>query len=311
MAYCLFHQKNKNNTGAQRCNTGLILCLLGLLIILTACNDSSWNADVAVMVGDEIIEQKAVNSILELGFYPFLADGEKADGAVSMKQILEKLIDEKLLLMEAKACGLKVEAAEIEALAQQLKPPWGSGLISEEEETQYRTTLHNQLLLRKITEKIIAENLELDAAAWEKFWQAWPKGEKGHKFRVRALITTNKPLIAANSLDAVVEDLQNNEDFVLSEPFWLSEKNLSVKQSEALNAAWQSAGKIKVSTPEKINSGWVVYEVLEVKPHDAVSEVALAQKAFEAQAAELAFQRWLQNARQRTTIKINPAFNLR
>lgn len=288
-----------------------LLALLVLALAAVGCQEDPWDPEVAVLVNDRPIPKAAVNRVLEWGFYPQLGQGGEREGAVTINQILDKLIDERLILDEAEKVGLAVSEEEINQVENALNTAWFGVRPPPAELSELRQALRNQILLRKMTEKVMVERRVLSADEWEEFWAGWPKN-RTQRFLVRVLLIpplVDLPEIPARrqgNLDHLAEFFEGEGlSVIVSDKFWLSASKVTPEVRQALETA--SAGH-RPAGPFRLEESWAAYEVLEMDPGlDPTGELRAALISFEALAGEKAFTDWLKDLKIGADIKINPS----
>ena len=286
------------------------MCLL-MIFAAAGCQEEPWDPEVAVLVDNRPISKAAVNRVLEWGFYPQLGQGGEREGAVTINQILDKLIDEELILAEAEKVGLVVSEKELNQVENALDTAWFGIRPPPAELAELRQALRNQILLRKMTQKVMVERRVLSADEWREFWAGWPKNEN-RRLLVRVLLIPplmELPEIPARrrgNLDRLADFFEGEGFSVLvSDRFWLSASRLEPEILEAMEAA--SAAQ-RPAGPFRLEESWVAYEILEIDPGPSeVEELREAMIAFEALAGEKAFHDWLKGLKAGADIKINPS----
>lgn len=293
---------------------GRLLGLLAFLVMslpLAGCQEDPWDPEVAVLVNGRTISKAAVNRVLEWGFYPQLGQGGEREGAVTIHQILDKLVDERLILDEAEKVGLAVSEAEINQVENALDTAWFGVRPPPAELSELRQALRNQILLRKMTEKVMVERRVLSAGEWRVFWDGWPKSET-HRYLVRVLLIPplmELPQIPARrrgNLDRLAEFFEGEGlSVIVSDQFWLSASRVAPEVREALETA---AADRRPAGPFRLEESWAAYAVLEIDPGlNQADELRRALIAFEALAGEKAFHDWLTELKAGADIKINPS----
>ena len=291
----------------------LSLLLPAVVLCLSACRESKWDPEVAALVGGRPILRSDLVKVMELGFNSRLGQGGEAlAGEVTVNQTLSKLIDEKLILIEAEKAGLSVGEEELNETAAQLGSAWFDDSPPPAELMELRQTLHNQILLRKMTNRVIAENMVLSAEKWRLFWNDWPK-DQPPRYLVRALLlppTDNEPEVPvwrSYTLERLAGYYtRQGLEVIISDPLWLGAANMAEGAPEALKQAW---ARRKVTRALRLSESWVIYEIMEMEPAPTpAANFVAAKKAFEQQAAEDTFDSWLTKVRSRADIQVNPMF---
>ena len=288
-----------------------LLTFLAMILPLAGCQEEPWDPEVAVLVNGRSIPKAAVNRVLEWGFYPQLGQGGEREGAVTINQILDKLVDERLILDEAEKRGLAVSEAEINQVENALDTAWFGVRPPPAELAELRQALRNQILLRKMTEKVMVERRVLSADEWREFWDGWPKNGT-RRYLVRALLIPplvelpDIPTRRRGNLDRLADFFEGEGlSVIVSDRFWLSASKVQPEVREALEAA---VADRRPAGPFRLEESWAAYEVLKIDPgRDQAEELRAALAAFEALAGEKAFHDWLKELKAGADIKINPS----
>lgn len=295
-----------------------ILIILGLVTSLAvlagliALQERAWDPEVAALVDGRPILKSSVNRVLEWGFYPQALSGSPRQEARTIENVLEKLINEQLILAEAAKAGLTVSDSEIALGEQALDSAWFGVSPPPAEMTELRQALRNQMLLRKMTEKVMVERRVLSPSEWAAFWEGWPKN-RNYRLLVRVLMLpplAELPEIPARrqlKLDDLA-DFFETEGFlvIVSDKFWLSASKL---EPDILKALEEAALAGRPVGPFRLAESWAAYEVLEIdRGLSQADELREAAAAFEDLAGEKAFQKWLEEIRTGAEIKVNRAF---
>ncbi|MDR0881176.1 MAG: SurA N-terminal domain-containing protein [Candidatus Adiutrix sp.] len=280
------------------------------LAALPGCREETWDPEVAALVNGRPIPKAAVEQVLEWGFYPALDRGGERD--ITAPRVLARLIDESLVLAEAKKAGLAVSDQEVAQAQDELVSAWFGAAPPPAELEDLRQALRRQLLLRKMTEKVAAERRVLSAAAWRQFWAGWPKNLPP-RYLVRVLFLPPRdqapawPIKKPPSLAQLAAQFEKKGlAVILSGPLWLGADQFPPADRAALK---QAVAEKRLAGPFRLPESWAVYEVLEVVPGPTPAEEFQAAKAaFEDQAGRLAFQEWLAALRAGADLKMAPFF---
>lgn len=294
---------------------GVLLALFAFLLpavfMLTGCReqDASWDQDIAVKVNGRPISRAALERVLEWGSQPDLDQGSERE--INIPLILNKIINEELILDEAQKAGLVLSAAEVDDELSGFDSAWFGVDSPRPERAEFRQALARHLLLRKMTEKVINEKRVLSADKWHEFWEKWPRN-KSLAFRVKALLLP--PQDDEPKWPEELETLDQLADYfrkegqavIVSQPLWLSGNNLDQAMTEELKRAYRER---RLSLPARLEESWAVYELMNIDSGpEAAAEFDLARKAFEARAGEEAFQKWLSEIRASAKIEYAPSF---
>ena len=286
--------------------------LAALLIFAAACGpEETWDPEVAALVDDRPIAKAAVDRVLEWGLYTRLG-GDENENAAAIRRIIEAQINEELIAGEARKVGLTATEREVTALFNTFESSWFGRRPLAAEEAELRQALGRQIMSRKMIERIMAERRVLAPDEWNDFWDRWPKTRRPvYQARVLLLPPSEeapvRPKLKEGGLDKLAEYFEKEGLAVLvSEPLRLPGDRLEPGLAEALAKAW--AGE-KLTEPYRQAESWAIYEVTAAEPGPTPDEQFKAAKsAFEAQAGEAAFIKWMQELRAQATIRINPAY---
>jgi hypothetical protein len=220
------------------------------------------------------------------------------------------MIEERLLLAEAARRKLSLEILGDEISAARLDKERFKPDLPPAQAEALRQNLLRQLVLHKITTRIMAEERRVSDADWRAFWQVWPK-KKPTLYLVRVLFLPSSPKAPAlpgpsrGNLEQLTQRFKL-EGFpaLLSEAVWLRSDYLDNDLEDVLETAWADQ---QPSPPVRLEGGWAVYEVLDLdRKTAAVAELRAARAAYEFEAGEKAFQSWLEARRAAANIRINP-----
>ncbi len=291
---------------------GLLAVPLLLCLFTAACRETPWDPEVAVLVNGRPITKKALDKILELGFNPTVTEDESKGPDLNLKLILDKLINERLILEEAARAGLSVSDQEVEEAVNLYATAWFGEKAPPAELGEMKEALRNQLLLRKMTERVMKEGMSLSAEGWRVFWENWPK-ERPVRYRVRLLVipplkeAPSVPARQRKDLGEAVEYLtREGLDVLLEGPIWTSGEKISPEEAAALEEALE---RKSITGAFRQPESWIIYEPLEIdRGPDEVDELLKAKAAFEELEGEKVFQAWLARIRAAADIRINPVY---
>lgn len=290
---------------------GSFLMFFLALILSSGCHEETWDPEVIALVNGRPIGKVAIDRVLEWGFYADL--GQPGEREVTIPLVLDKLIDEQLILAEAERIGLIIEEQQLDRAQSDLGTAWFGTSPPPAELGELRDALRKQLLLRKMTEKIMVERRVLSAPDWRSFWEGWPKN-KPPRYLVRVLLlppvdqTPVFPTRGRQDLEKLAERFgREGMAAIISGPLWL---NGGLFDSKARGALEEGLAKKRLAGPIRLTESWAIYEVLEMETGPSpADEFRAAQTAFENLAGEKAFRDWLDELRTEADIKVNPVFN--
>lgn len=286
----------------------LLAALLFSALALPGCREQdAWDQEIAAKVNGRPIPRAALDRVLEWGFYPDLDQGGERE--LNLPLILDKLITEELILGEARKAGLKATPAEIDAELAKMESALFGADPPRPERAELRQALSSFLLVRKMTEKVIADRRVLSADKWRDFWEKWPK-DRAPSFQVRALLLPpseqdpEKPEKMESLDELVVHFRKEGLAAILSQPLWLSGGRLDPLVVEELRQAFRQG---RLSVPVRLDESWAIYEVLGLtEAPSAAEEFELARQSFESLADEEAFRQWMAEVRAAAKIEYAP-----
>lgn len=159
-------------------------------------------------------------------------NSQEPPSAEEMKEIksriLQSLIDRELLLQESKRVGVKVDDAEVEAQVDSLKKRLGDdaklGQMLEKwqfTEAQYRETIKNELLMRKLLEQQLGAKSDVTEAEVKAFYNEHPDVFRAPEqvrashilVKVEANAKEEDKTKAMEKIKAVQQRVKKGEDF--------------------------------------------------------------------------------------------------
>ena len=299
----------------KRAFPGLWLAAAGGLALLAAGAAAYWEArgwppDTAAMVDGRLITMTELNQVLGWGFYDQLSQEKGAHEDLPLL-VLDKIIEERLVLAEAARYRLHLGESETEADDEGPEEAEPQIDLPPAQAEILRQNLLRQLLLHKITVRIMAEGRRFSGADWRAFWRDWPKN-KPTRYLVRALFlspSNEAPTLSERSRENLEQLAQRFKlegyPAILSTEVWLQSDLLDRGLIEILEAAWAAR---KPSPPVRQEGSWAIYEVLDLdRKTAAVAEFKAAQAAYELKVGEEAFRRWLAARRKVADIRIHPS----
>ena len=202
------------------------LCLLSLLLVVTASASAETVNRIAAIVNDEVITEADVaahvNSILAEQDLPHPTEAEALE--IQM-MVLRNLIEQRLILQEAKKSGLMVGNGEVAQRLGALRSRAGSEeqfrqrlADSSLTEEKLREKLREQLMVQRIVDAkvrstIVVTPLEVAGALDAHPEQAKP-GERARALHLLVRVTEDRPEAKAKALIGDLRrQLANGADF--------------------------------------------------------------------------------------------------
>ena len=186
----------------------LVVAILILIILALAyafcdtCNQSNdlqeeveTVKDIAAVVNGEEISMEELNSRFDVL--------SQYEGAFTKQEVLDNLIDLKLLLQEARGSGVEVDQASIDQAIDTL------GDVTEEEREQLKGFYEEQLLLREFLEEMVYSNIEVTQSDLENYYsEVLESLESEDEVRARHILVETE-----EEMNAVLEKLDSGSDF--------------------------------------------------------------------------------------------------
>ncbi|MDR2353184.1 MAG: SurA N-terminal domain-containing protein [Deltaproteobacteria bacterium] len=292
-----------------------------------------WDPGTAAIVNGVPISRKAVEDVFRVGFYPTVTTERSSTGAISMEQILERLIEEELVRQAAHAAGLMVTEEEALAYLEDIKKSWGCvnnpsfrcQLPKGQELDSLMAAIRDRILLNKVIAMVSRTRAKRSQKDFELFLQQWARQNKlPIIYQTRALLAEKKPEVLTiledpknrqGGFDTLVAKLKEKAlAFVISDNLYLDprkeagaslfpEVDLFVTLLDASNDPQ------KLSTVLSLSESYVVLEVLSVTDNISPEELVRgARLNYESQVSDTAFREYVIELKSRATITVNPNF---
>jgi hypothetical protein len=293
-----------------------------------------WDPETAAMVNGRPIYRSSLEAVMRAGLNPG-PSVRPGEAALTIRQILDRLVAEELVRQEALAAGLEIPDDEVNAYVAALRssmecPKGGSKVpICQSPPAQgmdeFLKAVRARQQLEKLAQKVIPVLWRPSSPRWRSFWAEWlAKTPKGPVYRVRGLFVqaNDEALKAAEKAwrrDLPLTELETKirvEGFIaifsrVMSVNPLDPNNKAIFGEADLGAELDPAG----STPPyltkifRLPNSYVVLEVQEIRPALDPEELAkAARKAFERAEGEAAFREWVEGLRRNAEIVINPNY---
>jgi hypothetical protein len=298
-----------------------------------------WDPDTAALVNGAPILRKDVEEALREGFNPSLSMEEKAKGAVTIGQILDRLIEAELVRQAAQASGLSVSQEELQAALRDIWGSWGCQaedpqgrpcqVPKGQELMSFLAALKDQLLLKAVAREVASKRSQRSRDDWQAFWNRWSaKHSRSSLYQVRSLLAEPNP--AAEKILSSRRGLTLEEDFLTEMAIKVREAGYSVIISQpmslypldpeverlfpGLNLASElseaSLSPQKLTKVLRLPESYAVFEVISVSPPVSSEELAKAgRNAYEDLVSDRAFRLWLEEEKAKADIVVNPNFS--
>jgi len=233
------------------------------------------------------------------------------------KEVLERLIEEKLIAQEVKRVKIKVTDEEVEAFVEDIKLQLGGedrlrellsarGLTLEE----YREEVRERIKKMKLVQGSVRARIVITEEDLRRYYREHYLSEKNRVYVLAAIITGSE-----EKIKKAAEELKEGTDFSAvarkySEVPGSGEGLGSFKLEELTPEVRKIIIKMKpgeISSPIRVGRNWQIFKVLEIKekatvPFEKVRE-KIYQTLFQKEVDEY-FQKWIKELKERAFIKV-------
>lgn len=233
------------------------------------------------------------------------------------KEVLERLIEEKLIAQEVKRVKIKVTDEEVEAFIEDIKLQLGGedrlreflsarGLTLEE----YREEVRERIKKMKLVQGSVRARIVITEEDLRRYYREHYLSEKNRVYVLAAIITGSE-----EKIKKAAEELKEGTDFSevarkYSEVPGSGEGLGSFKLEELTPEVRKIIIKMKpgeISSPIRVGRNWQIFKVLEIKekatvPFEKVRE-KIYQTLFQKEVDEY-FQKWIKELKERAFIKV-------
>ncbi|MDR2350600.1 MAG: SurA N-terminal domain-containing protein [Deltaproteobacteria bacterium] len=310
------------------------LLALGVSLFRDYYKKQLWDPRTAATVNGVPILRDAVDEVLRVGSNPPLTAETDAEGSISIRQILDKLIEEELVRQAAEREGIVVADSEVAGYLDEIRLSWGCRepdgenfrcqLPKGKELDSLVRAIRQRLLLEKTAALVSGRKGRRSKIEWEKYLEEWTvRHSLPGVFKARAILAdkSEEVLKLLTPKSETPPDLKTLEaklkeagaPYVVSETLYLNPRKpaaglASVENlREILLEALDTPGRL---TPViGLNESYAVLEVTDLLPAASAGEMALAaRRSYEDHVREKAFREFLEEIRAAGTIEINPNF---
>lgn len=309
--------KGKMSTPSnQRRISRLLGPVLGA-IFLFACG-TDMDPDVAALVNGRPIMMAELIS----------TEQTFVDGALSRRQekrlrrqILDQLIEEKLLAQEAEKRGLRVSEAELKQQVDRIRADYPGQSFEEmlvREFVDYEVwqeNLRENLLIRKVTDTIIKERLNIKPEKWAEYYKAHLSvAPTQGRAKIKHITLPNrteaeqalKQIGQGLDFDDVARNLLGPEvSATAREPKWVYVHRLPERMAQVITNTEVN----QVSDIVKSDYGYTIFLVMEVEaphvpqPHKIIAEI---RRSYMKRERTEAYAAWMAEFKAQSKIIINP-----
>ncbi|MDR1040774.1 MAG: SurA N-terminal domain-containing protein [Deltaproteobacteria bacterium] len=306
------------------------LPVAGMWVFQELYKKQLWDPRHAALVNGRPVLREKVEGMVKVGLYPPLAAESGEPGTITMRQILDKLVEEELVLQAAERAGLSVTEEEVEGYLEAQLEAWGCGGPRKgypcrrprgEELESLKAAFRERMLLEKVAAHATGRLGRRSATDWERYLADWSRAHSAAPvYEVRALLAEKTPeaLKALGSATARAEGLAGLEaelkaagvGAVLSEPIFLDPaKSPFAAAGLKEELAGASGDPLLLTGVMELEESYAVLEILsEVAAPTPEEVVRSARAGYEAKVAEEAFRAFVRDLQASAVIEINPNF---
>lgn len=249
-------------------------------LVIGCCNFSLIFAQdkIVAVVNDEIITQKDLNDFVNFMRMQLSVEltGEQLEQKIkSMKaDLLDKLIEDRLILQEAKKNKVLVDENRVKAKIDEIKGRYGreaefqAALVQQGlTQADLELRLREQLLMYSIIESKIKSKIIIRPSEVTEFYQKNIEEFKTPEEREFQSLTTKD----GDSAQKIADDLKKGGDFSeTAKKYSLEAKNFNAKQGGELRAELEGAIFLlnpgEISQPLKIEDTFYIFKLIKIIP---------------------------------------------
>jgi len=291
------------------------LLVLISVIFIAACFLSSCRRQVVARVDVSNISVKDVVQTIKIEktkFDPILLKTSKNSNAFK-QQVLENLIQEQILLNEARRRGIKITKAELENAIKDIS---NEKLLEEQkiDPQLWKKKQENRLIIKKLVDKEVKEKIHIGQDEIASYYKNHQKDfYQPVQYHARQIVVDNKAL--ANE---ILKKIKNGEDFAeLAQRYSLSPDRKRGGDLGFFNANTFPSIFAKICSrlkPGEISDviatdyGFQIFELIEKRPpHQLSLEEAMPEikRILNEKKLENAFEKWFKELRNKARITIN------
>jgi hypothetical protein len=292
-----------------------------------------WDPKTAALVNGQPIYRAALEELMQAGLNP-RQSAHPQGAALTIRQILDRLIIEELISQEAQKSGLTIPPEEMTAFIDQVRSFWPCQSQPQlpicqptlgPEMAPFLKSVRQRQLLEKLAKKVIPGQIRPSSQKWRVFWRNWlVKMPLGPIYKVRVLFIQDSPgveeLIKKHwEKNLTIEELEVK--IRLDGFTTLMSRAMSLSPRDPANRAVFGEVDLKeelkpqddkfpyLAQAMKLPHSWAVVEVKDINPGLAPERLARAGRlAYEYEAGQEAFWQWVDQLKSRALIVINPNF---
>ncbi|HAH20335.1 MAG TPA: hypothetical protein DCL49_05460 [Candidatus Omnitrophica bacterium] len=294
----------------------LIAIVLGILGLCA----SAQAADriLAIVNKDSITQSEAdiyLNMIILQLSQQYTGKALEEKAADERKQLIEKMIEDKVILQEAKRQGFAARAEKVKQKVEQIRAAYGSETEFENSLKERGLTirdiegkLSDEMIMREIIERQVRGKIVISPEEVTKFYAS----HKSEFLQPETRAIESLYIEDAAALEALEEELENNTGFQASAEKYKAAYANDVVAREQLRPQLQeqifSLALNEVSKPLKEEKGTYFFKVLEVHPPRQLALAEVHEHIFGylfEQKFTVKMLEWLEDLKSKSYIKIN------
>lgn len=238
------------------------------------------------------------------------------------KIFLNRLIDEKLIIMEAERQGLVVSQKELEAELEKIKKDFSGRAFQEMMVREYidpeswKQRVALNLLLEKATKAALAERVKSNPDEWRLFLEKFPRpNPRPARVKLKHITTptreqaekARKMLSEGRPFAEVARDLLESEDLAeVNQELWVTPEYLPEPLRRVIQEV-EPGAPTQVAQSDYGFSVFLILDVEEARPADPIEIISRARRSYFEQLRTRAYQAWIKELRSRAEIVLNPA----
>jgi len=277
---------------------------------------------IAAVVNDEVITLSELDEACLPLFQKYLRvvtdpiEEEKIVRKIR-KQVLERLIEEKLVEQAVKKYHIKVTDEEVEAFIKHIQERMGGEKAFQEfldsqglSLREYRETVREQLKKMKLVQGSVQARIVITDEDLRRYYREHYLSEKNRVYVLAAIITGSE-----EKIKKAAEELKRGEDFSAvarkySEVPGSGEGLGGFKLDELTPEVRKVIAQMKageISSPIQVGSKWQIFKVLAIKEKAAVPFEKVKEKIYQTlfqKELDEYIQQWIKDLKERAFIKV-------
>ncbi|MFM8455016.1 MAG: SurA N-terminal domain-containing protein [Gammaproteobacteria bacterium] len=170
---------------------------------------------IAAIVNDEVITQQELSKATQSLYARFVGsdvDPSQVDMSAFKKQVLDRLIYEKLQLQLAKQYGISAEDAEIKEAIEEMR---ARGLSKVQAQSKaFKEETKNELIISKLQQKEVSSGIGVSDTEIETLLKSpVVQSNQNTRYRIRHLLIAAPKAEAQKQMDVVLSELKKGVDF--------------------------------------------------------------------------------------------------